>query len=90
MQITNSSGLGWKISSDKLFNFSVHPFSLENLTKAKHTPDLVPDSSLHLYLDLQQMGVGGDDSWSPRTHEAYQLPPEITHFEFTFRPVKKE
>ena len=88
--ITDSSGFGWQITSDTLFNFSVHPYSLHNLTEAEHSPDLVPDSDLHLYLDLQQMGVGGDDSWSPRTHKAYQLPSEEYFFRILFRPIHAE
>ncbi len=59
------------ISGD--FQFSVSPYSAEQLTKAKHTYELKPSDKVFINIDALHMGVGGDDSWSPSVHEAYLL-----------------
>ncbi|WP_375447128.1 glycoside hydrolase family 2 TIM barrel-domain containing protein [uncultured Fibrella sp.] len=39
-------------------------------------------------IDYQQMGLGGDDSWTPRTHAEYQLPATRTYsYSFRLRPT---
>jgi len=55
------------------FHFSVSPFSQTQLSAAKHTPDLVSDGHLHVCIDHQYMGIGGDDSWSPSVHPEFLL-----------------
>ncbi len=44
----------------------------------------------HLVLDHAHMGVGGDDSWSPSTHEAYLVPPAAYSFSLALLPVRPE
>lgn len=66
-------------------NVSVHPYSIEALSQADHPHELVEDDQLWLYVDLQQMGLGGDDSWSPRTHEEYLLKDENYTFSVILR-----
>ena len=46
------------------FSFSVWPYTYENLQKAKHTNELKPAESLTANIDYDQMGVGGDNSWT--------------------------
>ena len=41
-----------------------------------------------LSLDLAQMGLGGDDSWSPRVHPEYQLTAPEYRFAFRLRPAR--
>ncbi|MDH2999488.1 beta-D-galactosidase [Chelonobacter oris] len=55
------------------FHFAVSRFSQQNLAAARHTCDLVADPCVYLRLDGFHMGVGGDDSWTPSVHTAYQL-----------------
>jgi hypothetical protein len=31
------------------------------------------------------MGLGGDDSWNPRTHEEYLVKPGLYHFSYILR-----
>lgn len=39
-------------------------------------------------IDYQQMGLGGDDSWSPRTHSEYLLPANRPYtYTFRIRPI---
>ncbi|WP_417939464.1 glycoside hydrolase family 2 TIM barrel-domain containing protein [Flavobacterium sp. RS13.1] len=50
---------------DQKLQMSVWPYSQANLSEAKHTYDLINPGYLTLNIDLLQMGVGGNDSWSP-------------------------
>lgn len=40
-------------------------------------------------IDLQQMGVGGDNSWGAQTHPQYRLPYKDYQYAFTLRPIFK-
>jgi beta-galactosidase len=49
------------------FEFSVLPWSREELEKARHFYELGRETKSVLRLGLIQMGVGGDNSWGART-----------------------
>ena len=89
LTLTNASGKGLLISAPfgKVINFSAHHYSQENLTAAKHPFDLKRADLLTLNLDFQQMGLGGDDSWNPRTHEEFLLDGEQYSFSYTIWPI---
>ena len=70
------------------FRASVHEYSQDNLTASDHTPDLVIADRLTWNVDAAVAGLGGDDSWSPRTHPEYQLRDKEYHLEFTLSPLK--
>ncbi|KAA1159820.1 beta-galactosidase [Pseudoalteromonas fuliginea] len=55
------------------FLFATSEYSQSTLTQAKHTNELIADDCVHVHIDHQHMGVGGDDSWSPSTHKEYLL-----------------
>ena len=57
------------------FSFSVWPYTYANLKSALHTNDLKSAEDLTVNIDYGQMGVGGDDSWSPKALpiEQYRL-----------------
>ena len=87
--LTNESGLGMAIlARSEVLNINVHDYSLKNLTEATYPFQLKPADAISLHVDLQQMGVGGDDSWNPRTHEAYQLNERSYSYSYRIRPVK--
>ncbi|MEO1655978.1 MAG: beta-galactosidase small subunit, partial [Bacteroidota bacterium] len=65
-------GLGLMIAGNNL-NFSIHEYSLKNIEEAAHIFDLQKTNTQYLYVDYQQMGLGGDDSWNPRTHPEFLL-----------------
>ncbi|MEZ4886365.1 MAG: hypothetical protein R3E32_16640 [Chitinophagales bacterium] len=52
---------------------SVQVYSLQNLTVAKHTIELQDAPFVTFNVDFQQQGLGGDNSWQPRTHVEYLL-----------------
>ncbi|MFA9389663.1 MAG: glycoside hydrolase family 2 TIM barrel-domain containing protein [Prolixibacteraceae bacterium] len=70
-----------RITSDQWFNFSLHPYSLANLCKANHTIDLQNAIDNYLYLDYKVMGIGGDDSWTPRTYPEFLLTQANYHYQ---------
>jgi len=50
--------------ADSLLSMSAWPWTEENINQAKHTYELKDAGYLTLNIDLKQMGVGGNDSWS--------------------------
>ena len=69
-------------------SMSVWPYTQENINEAKHTYDLVDSGYLTLNIDLKQMGIGGNDSWSPVSAplEKYQIPSKNYQYSFYMVP----
>ncbi|WP_224070762.1 glycoside hydrolase family 2 TIM barrel-domain containing protein [Arachidicoccus terrestris] len=61
----SSGGLGLRVVADSLLSMSAWPYTEANINKARHTTDLENAGYITLNIDLKQMGVGGNDSWSP-------------------------
>ena len=57
------------------FDFSIWPYSMENLEKSNHINELEKGDAYILNIDFKQFGLGGDDSWSPIAvaHPTYRL-----------------
>ncbi len=88
LAVTDADGLGLLAISDSLFNVSVHNYTDAALLAAKKPGvPLAKDSVTVVNIDLAQMGLGGDDSWSPRVHEPYQLPAKTYSYSFRLRPI---
>jgi beta-galactosidase/beta-glucuronidase len=86
--LTNSEGLGILVQSvGKNLSMSAHHYTLENLTGAFHTPDIINEGDITLNIDLKQMGVGGDDSWHPRVHSEFLLREKFYSYSFIIRPL---
>jgi beta-galactosidase len=67
------------------FAFNVQHYSPWDLSIAKHPSDLQQHDEVFLNLDVAHLGVGGDDSWSPRTHPEFLVncPSYFCRFKFT-------
>lgn len=65
--ILQAKGLGQTV------NLSYHPFNIQELSSKAHDYELSRDLYHHLYIDEAVMGVGGDLSWAPATHEEFLL-----------------
>jgi beta-galactosidase len=74
--------------------FSALPYATEDLTQesrgTKHPTDLVERDFIELHIDLNQTGVGGDDSWGARPLEKYTLLPKEYSYSFRLRPFLPE
>ncbi len=75
----------------KDLSMSVWPYTQENLKVATHTFDLKDPGFLTVNIDLIQMGVGGNDSWSPVAQplEKYQIPSGNYEYSFYIMPFAK-
>lgn len=89
-RVTNEDGLGLIAISDSVFNFNVHDYTDQDLLAAKERAAvLARGNSTTVNIDLAQMGLGGDDSWSPRVHEKYRLPARVYSYSFRLKGIDK-
>lgn len=75
-----------QVSSSELFNFNAQDYSDEALNESKKTQDLKRDDKTWLHIDYAQMGLGGDDSWSPRVHKEFLLNNPFYSYKFSILP----
>ena len=71
--VTDASGKGLLVVGAPLLNVSVHDYTDADLLASKKTQNLPRGNTTVLNIDQQLMGLGGDDSWTPRTHPEYLL-----------------
>lgn len=84
VRLTDGSGRGVEIGSDDMFNFNVHCFSTDNLTKAVYTYQLQRSDDLTLNIDYATSGVGDT---SRGINDGYKVYPEMYDRTMTIRPV---
>ncbi|WP_159468750.1 glycoside hydrolase family 2 TIM barrel-domain containing protein [Dyadobacter sp. 3J3] len=88
--VTNEDGLGLLAISDSVFNVNVHDYTDKELLAAKErASDFSRGNITVVNLDLAQMGLGGDDSWSPRVHNQYRLPAKPYSYSFRLKGIDK-
>jgi beta-galactosidase len=89
--LTNPEGGGLLATGTDQLCFSALPYTAEDLTeKARGTmipTDLVARPFIEWYIDLGQMGLGGDDSWGARTHKEYTFPAKEYTYRFWMRSL---
>ncbi len=81
-ELAAGDGQRLRVEHERPLGFSVHPFTLENLTAARHTVDLVRAPHLEVYIDWQQNGLGSHSCAVP-LDERYWCRPEP--FDFAMR-----
>jgi beta-galactosidase len=79
---------GLLVVADSLLSMSAWPYTEENIQNAKHTNSLKDAGLITLNIDLVQMGVGGNDSWSDVAAplEKYQVPARDYNYSFYLVP----
>jgi len=87
--VADGSGAGLRITAATPFDFTVHDYTDAALLAAKQSQVIARDGNVTLSLDLAQMGLGGDDSWSPRVHPEYLLDKHQYSFSFTIDPFEQ-
>jgi beta-galactosidase len=85
VRMTDNNGAGLEFRGDKLFNFSAHPYTADNLTKALYTYQLHPSDGITFNLDYATSGVG---CTALSVFPAYQVMPQRYDFRMTVRPVR--
>ncbi len=88
MFLSNKQKEGLLIVADSLLSMSAWPYTEENIQNAKHTNKLKDAGFITLNIDLIQMGVGGNDSWSDVAAplEKYQIPAKDYQYSFYIVP----
>lgn len=83
-------GEGLMVVADSLLSMSAWPYTQENIQTAKHTNKLKDAGFITLNVDLVQMGVGGNDSWSDVAAplEEYQIQAKAYRYSFYLKPMK--
>lgn len=85
VDISDQTGFGLKVTSNKHFNFSARHYSDENLIAARHTNELCRLKETILNLDAAVSGVG-TGSCGPSVLDKYKVKCEDFKFEFYLTP----
>jgi beta-galactosidase len=88
MFLANTSNKGLLVIADSLLSMSAWPYTEANIVSARHTNKLKDAGFITLNIDLVQMGVGGNDTWSDVAQplEQYQVPAKPYHYGFYLVP----
>jgi beta-galactosidase len=86
LRVTSADGSAIYISGQSLINFNIQDYSCEALNRSKTTHELERGDKTCLHVDYKQMGVGGDDSWTPRVHPEFLLNNKIYKYSYTVTP----
>jgi beta-galactosidase len=88
MFLSSEEDYGLLVVADSLLSMSAWPWTQENLDEARHTYDLEEPGFITLNIDLAQMGVGGNDTWSEVSQplEQYQIPSGTYTYRFYMYP----
>jgi beta-galactosidase len=89
MLLANKNKQGLMVVADSLLSMSAWPFTEKAIVEAKHWHKLEDAGFLTLNIDLIQMGVGGNDTWSDVSQplEQYQVPAKNYNYTFYLKPV---
>lgn len=83
---------GLLVVADSLLSMSAWPYTEENIQNARHTNQLKDAGFITLNIDLVQMGVGGNDSWSDVAAplEQYQIKAQDYQYGFYIVPFNEK
>jgi beta-galactosidase len=81
---------GLMIIADSLLSMSAWPYTEEDIIKAKHNNSLKEAGFITVNIDLKQMGVGGNDSWSDVSAPLpnYQIKAGNYQYGFYIKPIQ--
>lgn len=86
-KVTDRKGRGLIFTGDKM-NFSALPYTPHELENARHVYELPDIHYTVIRVSMQQMGIGGDDSWGALVHPEFLIDTsKKLEFTFTFRGI---
>ncbi len=86
-ELTNHRGRGIRFEGEDL-SFSALPYSPHEIDCAQHPTELPATHHTFVRVGLEQMGVGGDDTWGALTHPEYLLDnSKALHLHFSFKGI---
>jgi beta-galactosidase len=89
--MTNEAGKGIRVQAlDAPLSISAWPYTQKNIEEANRIEDLESADYITLNIDHQQMGVGGDNTWSleARPHEPYRIQAKPYAYSFIIQPIQ--
>jgi beta-galactosidase len=88
MYLSDRNANGLLVVADSLLSMNAWPYTEKNIETAKHTNKLKDAGFITLNIDLLQMGVGGNDSWSDvgAPLDKYQIPAKAYNYSFYLLP----
>ena len=94
LTLTREDGSGIKIMGDPLLSWSALYFTPEDMTQdsrgSMHAYELEEKKRdfISVQVDLQQRGVGGDDSWWAKPHPQYRLENNEYQYSYIIQPIR--
>jgi beta-galactosidase len=90
MLLSNPARQGLLVVADSLLSMSAWPYAKEEFNRVKHLHEMKEANFVTLNIDLVQMGVGGNDSWSDVAAplEKYRIKAGKYAYRFFLCPVK--
>lgn len=90
LKIHSESGTTIQIKGDPYIDFNIQDYSDKALNDSKTTHNLVRGDGNWLHIDQKQMGLGGDDSWSPRVHKEFLLDNNVYKYTYTIQVITQK
>ena len=90
LSLTDDHGSGLLVIGEPRMAFSAHHYTTADLEDAKYSWQMERREDITLSIDMQQTGVGGDDSWGARTHDEYTVWPEPLIYSFRLRGINAD
>jgi len=92
MAFLDDSGNGLVIAGEQPLSMSAWPCSQNELERARHTNELPEGINNTINIDLVQMGVGGNDTWSDNAAPLpeYLVKPDAMSYSFWIKPYMNE
>lgn len=93
MSLFDSSGMGLRVRGTEPLSMNALAFRYDELARrpagTRYSSDIVLGNVVSLMIDAAQVGVGGDNSWTPegRAHKQYRIPVAPRTFSFTLEPL---
>lgn len=88
--LKDSKKQGLLVLADSLLSINAWPYSEEDLHNSTHTYQLIDNNKITLNIDLIQMGVGGNNTWTEvgAPIEQYRVPSGNYNYTFYLLPAK--
>jgi beta-galactosidase len=88
LKLATKEGNGLLVTGDSLLSMNVQDYSLQALNESKLTHQLGRGGQTCLFVDMKQMGLGGDIGWGPRVHPEYLLTAKKYEYSFWLKPTE--
>ena len=92
MEVSRPDAPGLRVEGAAALSMNVLAFPYDDLSRrppgTRRSSDIVPHGEVSMLIDAAQVGVGGDDQWTPggRALPRYRIAPGPVQYSFTLKP----